>query len=57
MSASQLTADDRENMRQTFNRTVGGQSDLGNFLKTLMQKLDADLGVSGNDYESLLTPD
>jgi len=56
MSATQLSSDDRYNMQHTFNRTLAGEINLGEFLRTLMQKLDADGGVSDTDFESLLTP-
>lgn len=49
-------ADIRFNMEANLARTLGGQMKLGDFLKALCQKLDADPGVADTDFESLFTP-
>ena len=51
-----LTAGLRYNLQNTLNTPLGGQVDLGAFLKALMQKLDLDAGVTDTDFESLFTP-
>jgi len=49
-------ADLRFNLEHSLNRTLAGQMKLGDFLKALCQKLDADAGVADTDFESLFTP-
>ena len=51
-----LDADKRFQLRNVANNEVASKTDLGNFLKALMQKLDADGALNDSDYESLFTP-
>ena len=51
-----LSDADRYNLDRAQNSQQVSRAQLGEFLKALMQKLDADAGVSDNDFESIFTP-
>lgn len=52
-----LDAEKRYELARYPNVKTISQANLGEFLKALCQKLDADPGVSGTDYEALFCPD
>lgn len=51
-----MDADNRFLIESVSNAKVLNRVRLGDLLKALCQKLDADAGVSDTDYESLFTP-